>query len=385
MQKITSTKPLLFTLLFAVCLAQAHEPAMMQTYQVTLENLSDGQALTPPLVVTHTEDSRLFHVGEAASAAVQAIAENGDLAPLMASLDGNMSVGDSVVSEAGPLVPSSNPGGTEFASAVTLTLHADQQTRYLSFISMLICSNDGFTGLSSVPLPRQGSRVLFVSGYDAGTEINTEDFSDLVPPCQGLLGIPSDDEGTGTSDPALTEDGVIHYHPGIQGGNDLLPEVHGWRNPVARITITRIDDLANRFVAPLSGAGEVPTVATYATGLAELRIDWEHRNVHFSLHTNGLSGITQAHIHTGLASENGPPVAVLYGPSDPTGLVDGPLSHGMIGEADLMNVHAGDFDAFVAALRQGQLYVNVHTADFGAGAIRGQIGIAASPARPLRR
>jgi len=54
----------------------------------------------------------------------------------------------------------------------------------------------------------------------------------------------ADDEGapgTGMSDPALAEGGVIHHHPGIQGGADLLPAIHGWDTSlsVSLITIER--------------------------------------------------------------------------------------------------------------------------------------------------
>ena len=41
----------------------------------------------------------------------------------------------------------------------------------------------------------------------------------------------------------LSEDGegFVHIHPGIHGGNSLDPAQHDWRNPVAAISITRID------------------------------------------------------------------------------------------------------------------------------------------------
>ena len=46
--------------------------------------------------------------------------------------------------------------------------------------------------------------------------------------------------GTGASNPSLLEGGVIHHHPGISGGADLVPSVHGWDDPVVRIRITRV-------------------------------------------------------------------------------------------------------------------------------------------------
>ena len=61
-----------------------------------------------------------------------------------------------------------------------------------------------------------------------------------MPPCQPLMGVSSGEPGTGMSDPALAEGGVIHHHPGIAGGADLLPAVHGWTDPVTLVTITRV-------------------------------------------------------------------------------------------------------------------------------------------------
>ena len=107
---------------------------------------------------------------------------------------------------------------------------------------MLICTNDGFAGLDSVRLPRHLGQTLTVYGnaYDAGTEINTEDFADIVPPCPVLTGVESDDTGTGMSNPVLAENGVIASHQGVLGGVDLDPALHDWADPVVRVEITRV-------------------------------------------------------------------------------------------------------------------------------------------------
>ena len=144
-----------------------------------------------------------------------------------------------VVAASAPLVPANNPGGTGFESSETFTITAQGRARYLSFASMLICTNDGFTGLDSVRLPRHKITV-YTAGYDARTEANTEDFADIVPPCQGLIGVVSDDPGTGMSDPLLAEDGIVIPHAGINGGVDLVPEVHNWSDPVTKIEIERV-------------------------------------------------------------------------------------------------------------------------------------------------
>ena len=213
------------------------------TYEVTITNLTAGQPLTPPVIATHRRPVHIFQAGSAASFEVKEIAENGNSAPLLTALDGNKRVFDVQQSDMGPLVPAADPGGSGFADSVTFTVSGARGAKYLSFASMLVCTNDGFTGVDGLRLPKKVGHSVTVTtnGYDAGTELNTEDFADIVPPCQGLIGVSSDDAGSGMSNPALAEGGVIMHHAGIQGGDDLLPGVHGWADPVAMVEITRID------------------------------------------------------------------------------------------------------------------------------------------------
>ena len=224
--------------------------------------------------------------------------------------------------------------------------------------------------------PAGGAEVYLTAGYDAGTEVNTEDFADLVPPCPALLGLTSEKPGTGETDPALAEGGVITHHSGITGGVDLDPGVSGWRNPVAKITITRVNETARRFTTDLSGAAEVPPVATFATGKATFEMDPWGPRLHYALDVEKISGVTQAHIHYESPSKNVPVVAFLFGLTDPQGLITGRLSQGTLVEADLLGPFEGDWARFIEALRQGRLYVNVHTADVPSGELRGQIGAA---------
>jgi hypothetical protein len=215
------------------------------TYEVTITNLTAGQPLTPFVVATHSGALSIFRVGSPASEAVKEIAENGNPAPLLELLEASGAVAD-VQAGTFPLVPESDPGGTGLPDSVTFEIDGALGARFISWDSMLICTNDGFTGVSGLRLPARLGQSVTAStfGYDAGTEINTEDFADIVPPCQGLIGVTSTtgETGTGTSNPALAEGGVIHHHEGIVGDADLVPTVHGWDTsaPVAEITVTRI-------------------------------------------------------------------------------------------------------------------------------------------------
>jgi len=201
-----------------------------RTYRITVENLTEGQILTPPVVSLHRYRADLFDAGRPASFEVQQIAENGNLAPLQEALAANRKVGESGTVEGAPLLPGD-------VRSIELSVRPGHR---LSTVSMVVCTNDGFTGLDAVRLPaRTGGSVVFeAKAYDAGTEVNTEALADLVPPCSGFT------TGTDMSNPALAEGGVIGAHPGItnDGTNPALldPAVWGFESPVARYTIERI-------------------------------------------------------------------------------------------------------------------------------------------------
>lgn len=222
------------------------------TYNVTVENLTSGQPFTPPVVVAHSDQIDAFEVGQAASAGVQAVAENGNSNPLLTALGGSDAVFDSATGTA-PIMP---------GESATITVEAPAGS-LLSAVMMLICTNDGFTGVDSLAFPASGSKSVDANAYDAGTETNTEDFVDIVPPCQDLIGVTSDDAGTGETNPALAEGGVIAAHAGIQGGTDLTVADHGWTDPVARITVT-----ASVAGPPAAGGGPIDRGSSSALYLA---------------------------------------------------------------------------------------------------------------------
>ena len=230
------------SLLALLAPAAVSADAPVATYEVTITNLTSGQPFTPPVVAVHRKPVDVFTVGQPASPELQEIAENGNVGPMLAALDpaGNRHV-SSIAPLGGPLVPDALPGSEMFDDSVTLTVTGASGAKYLSWASMLICTNDGFTGIDGIRLPQKvgDSVAVTTAGDDGGTEVNTEDFADIVPPCQGLVGISSGDGGTGDTNPALAEGGVIHPHLGVIGGDDLQT-LHDWDNPVAAVSITRV-------------------------------------------------------------------------------------------------------------------------------------------------
>lgn len=207
-----------------------------RTYTVTITNLTDGQPFTPALATTHRGNTGLFRVGSRASFELKEIAENGNLDPMVTRIGNSEDFDDLVVQTGDTGVPPVMPGET-----ISFQIEAAPPYNFLSWASMLICSNDGFTGVDGLKLPNQVGQSVSVhtQGYDAGTEINTESWSDLVPPCGPLTGQDSMGQGTGSSDPSLAEHGVIRHHAGILGIADLDPSVNDWDNPVAVLTVER--------------------------------------------------------------------------------------------------------------------------------------------------
>ncbi|MGI8923890.1 MAG: spondin domain-containing protein [Fimbriimonadales bacterium] len=209
--------------------------AGVRNYRITLENMTTGQVFSPGVIATHTKDATVWQQGQPASEGIRLIAEDGDQSTAVADLTVASGVFDVVdittpTNRIGGLAPIPNPQMFEIS--------ARGNANRLSLAVMLICTNDGFTGLSGVKLPG-GSKpdVYEVGAWDAGSEQNNELFNQIVDPCGEAGPVPGGNDGNGR---VATIGGVIVAHSGIQGRGDLTVASHGWQFPVARITIQRI-------------------------------------------------------------------------------------------------------------------------------------------------
>ena len=113
------------------------------------------------------------------------------------------------------------------------------------------------------------------------------------------------------------------------------------------------------FTVALTGSAEVPGPGdTDGAGTAKISVNVPKKQVCYELRVSGIATATAAHIHAGATGIAGPPVVTL----------DAPASGASKGCVDVT--------AKLAAQILGQssrYYVNVHTGDFPAGAIRGQL------------
>ena len=106
----------------------------------------------------------------------------------------------------------------------------------------------------------------------------------------------------------------------------------------------------------LSGSQEVPPVTSSGTGKGTITIK-DDKTVSGSVTTSGVTG-TMAHIHNGAAGKNGPVVIPLSKSGD----------NGWMVPAGVKLT-----DAQYKAFKDGDLYVNVHSAQHQGGEVRGQL------------
>jgi len=141
---------------------------------------------------------------------------------------------------------------------------------------------------------------------------------------------------------------------------DLKPALDTARLEVSAVDLAGLESgsgeagSAVTYVAALSGAQEVPPVTTTATGSATFTLSADRTQLTYSV-THTVTGGTASHIHLAAAGEIG---NVIY-PFTPFGST-------MTGTLTITTTDADN-------LEQGKMYVNVHSATFKDGEIRGQI------------
>lgn len=157
-------------------------------------------------------------------------------------------------------------------------------------------------------------------------------------------------------------------------------------------TLAVFTDSFKKIKQSLTGYEEVPAVSTGASGEFRGQINNEESQVDWTLSYSDLEGaVQQAHIHLGQAGVNGGITVFLC-----TNLGNGPAGtqpcpappatiSGTITSADVspnipataaarnQGLNTGEFDEFLAAVRSGSTYVNVHSTTFPGGEVRSQI------------
>jgi Cu/Zn superoxide dismutase len=133
---------------------------------------------------------------------------------------------------------------------------------------------------------------------------------------------------------------------------------HTAQNPGGEIRGQITVESDGAMVASLSGAQEVPAVTTPATGLGIFSLSQNQEKFRFRVVFTGLTAaITGTHFHQAALGSNGPVVVNLL-----------PYLSGNVIEGEIVPTAA-----FLTALSQGQIYINVHTTNNTGGEIRSQL------------
>ncbi len=176
------------------------------TYTMTIENISGTRAITTPIApvfyATHDRSWTFFETGQAASAGLELLAEDGPPSDLVSEHNGAGGTGMVGASGSGPAFP-----GDSYQFSVTPTA----EYPYLSIASMLVESNDAFLAfeprgialLNALGNPRPVEAILAdmqreLVIWDAGTEKNQVPGAGNFQPLRTAPSIDVGDDENGT-------------------------------------------------------------------------------------------------------------------------------------------------------------------------------------------
>ncbi len=197
-------------------------------FELVTTNLTVAQPLSPLATIIHSDSQQMFSIGTSASTALELLAEGGDNSELLDAVEGAAEASGS-----SPL----GPGASE---TLELEIEGDTLTgMQLSLLTMLVNTNDAFTGLNAVDISTLAvgeSRSFHTLSYDSGTEANTEQGTDFPGPAGGGEGFSATRDDI--RDQVTLHGGVVTADDGLASSD--LDQSHRWDNPVARVSITRV-------------------------------------------------------------------------------------------------------------------------------------------------
>lgn len=140
--------------------------------------------------------------------------------------------------------------------------------------------------------------------------------------------------------------------------------------------------------ADLVSVNQVPAVLTPAWGRFEAEVQPDSESIQYRLsYFDTSSAVSMAHIHFGASKTNGGIIVFLCGGPKPacpaSGTITGTLTAADVSVLPATNpdsvipqgIEPGAFGALLKAILTGNGYVNVHTAKFPSGEIRGQVKV----------
>lgn len=218
----------------------------LAVYTVQVTNLTYSQPFSPAAVILHEPGYNVFIDGEAASVGLEQLAEGGNPAVLMSEALAATQYLDAVATDG------ATPPRSIGATSTLLVPLLDVDSLRLSLATMLVDTNDAFTGLNAADISNMtvGQSVSFMAPtWDSGTEANTETASTMPGPAAGAAGGGGASAGFDVARDDLFD--RVHFHQGVvtsanatdaskEGlSTSVLTEADRWDNPTARIIVTR--------------------------------------------------------------------------------------------------------------------------------------------------
>ena len=342
----------------------------------------NGTFQTPVWTGFHDGSFDIYDLGAAASSlpsegstALESIAEDGNAAPLVDDFSTLVPDGvQGVIFSNGPIPPYAPSQIASYLFEVDPAVN-----KYFSYASMVIPSNDAFIANGSPAahpmFDADGDFVgeaFYVSGAeanDAGTEVNDE-----LPANTAFFGQAAPNTG-------VDENGVVALHEGFSlfpGGildapmffnADFLQDNYN----LVRFSFAHFDRRRPLlFTADAATTFEIPSPTVDGSPSAEafFLLTNGGEELLYLAFLDGLSGeATAAHLHLAPLGQIGPVVA-------PLRVFAGQFLFGRIRAGGVRGPLAGadsPFDALLAELVGGTVYLNVHTAANPGGEVRGQV------------
>lgn len=228
-----SLRGLALSLLTAVLLAGCNDndsnTNTQRSFSVEIKNLTTNQPFSPLAYIAHNTGYHAWVEGQAASIALEHLAEGGSSHELLAAAQA-----DTAHLQSGALAA---PLGAGNSVNVRINVDNASQAR-LSLVTMLVNTNDAYSGIDALDigsLTLGETVVVRAPAWDAGSEANTETAGSIPGPA---------DNGEGFN--AARDDvlNAVTIHAGVISEDDgllesVLNQSHRFDNPVAQFTITR--------------------------------------------------------------------------------------------------------------------------------------------------
>ncbi len=217
---------------------------------LTIENLTPGKPITPPVAVAHDRNVNVFsYTMPSELDGIDDLSEGGATGDLIATLRAGVGVVSvQALDTGGPIIP-----GASYSTQIEVVDGAA-----VTVAGMFACTNDAYivsTNLVDISDGLVAESDVLAHVFDSGAE-NNDETMDTVP-CLG-------------GGPAAFSDGfgenVRTLHSGISGGADLSPETHGWT--AATTTLVSVgplpDEIPSAAPVPIEEVPSLPVTGDYA-------------------------------------------------------------------------------------------------------------------------